>query len=315
MIFADDVQKPEGPVALLDGSWLIVEGSSERGCITHLSSDGKSRRAICKTGRPNGLAVDANGVIWVAESKIPSLLRLTMDGLCEVVATGCNGEPFFFPNDLCFGPDGAIYMIDSGVSIDAFAPNDQIRTDYESVHYDGRVYRIDPQTGSVRMIDRAIRFTNGIAFGADDRLYVNETVTGNVYRYEWIGNEVSGPRAVFGNVVRANAPPGWKGPDGMTFDEQRIHYVAVFGQGDITILGLQGEVVSRIPTLRMLPTNLAFAASGTRRILITEYEHAQMDIHTTDSDDLRLWDGRKGVIARSPAGSIATKITPTRDIA
>jgi gluconolactonase len=315
MIFAEDVQKPEGPVALLDGSWLIVEGSPERGCITHLSSDGKSRRAICKTGRPNGLAVDVNEVIWVAESKIPSLLRLTMDGHCEVVATMCDGEPFLFPNDLCFGPDGAIYMTDSGVSIDAFAPNGQIRTDYATVHYDGRVYRIDPQTGSVRLIDRAIRFTNGIAFGADDRLYVNETVTGYVYRYEWIGNEVSGPRAVFGNVVRVDAPPGWKGPDGMAFDELGFLYVAVFGQGDITILGLQGEVVSRIPTLGMLPTNLAFAASGASRILVTEYEHAQMEIHTTDSNGLRLWDGRKRVLPQSPVGSEATTIRPSQEIA
>jgi gluconolactonase len=315
MIFAEDVQKPEGPVALLDGSWLIVEGSSERGCITHLSADGQSRRAICKTGRPNGLAVDANEVIWVAESKIPSLLRLTMDGHCEVVASECDGEPFLFPNDLCFGPDGAIYMTDSGVSIDAFAPNGHIRTDYATLNYDGRVYRIDPQTGSVRLIDRAIRFTNGIAFGADDRLYVNETVTGNIYRYEWIGNEVSGLRAVFGNVVRANAPPGWKGPDGMAFDERGFLYVAVFGQGDITILGLQGEVVSRIPTLGMLPTNLAFAASGACRIFVTEYEHAQMEIHTTDSNGLRLWDGRKRVLTQSPVSSVATTISPSQEIA
>src|SRR5580658_1297263 len=102
MVFAEDAQKPEGPVALPDGSWLIVEGSAGRGCVTHLSEDGRTRRTIRKTGRPNGLAVDVDGAIWVAESKTPSLLRLTMDGECKVVATECDGEPFLFPNDLCF---------------------------------------------------------------------------------------------------------------------------------------------------------------------------------------------------------------------
>jgi gluconolactonase len=38
-----------------------------------------------------------------------------MDGATRIVATGCQGEPFLFPNDLCFGPDGALYVTDSGV--------------------------------------------------------------------------------------------------------------------------------------------------------------------------------------------------------
>src|ERR1700753_1103696 len=117
MIMASDLHSPEGPVALPDGTWLIVEGGAERGCVTRLSPTGQ-RSVIKQTGRPNGLAVDAAGVIWVAESKAPSLLRLTLDGHCEVVATACDGEPFLFPNDLCFGPDGALYLTDSGVQID-----------------------------------------------------------------------------------------------------------------------------------------------------------------------------------------------------
>src|SRR5580698_11057921 len=98
MVFAEDTRNPEGPVALADGSWLIVEGSEDRGCVTHLGRDGKTRRTIRKTGRPNGLTVDADGAIWVAESKTPSLLRLTMEGECKVVATECEGEALLFPN-------------------------------------------------------------------------------------------------------------------------------------------------------------------------------------------------------------------------
>jgi gluconolactonase len=291
MIFAHDVRNPEGPVALPDGSWLIVEGSADRGCVTHLSRDGKTRRTIRKTGRPNGLAVDADGAIWVAESKTPSLLRLTMDGECKVVATECDGEPFLFPNDLCFGPDGALYLTDSGVHIDSFAPNGTIRPDYLDVKYDGRVYRVEPRTGSVSLIDRGIKFTNGIAFDADDRLYVNETLTGNIYRYGWRDGKIDSPGELYGNVIRADAPPGWKGPDGMAFDERGLLYVAVFGQGDVTALGLDGKVVKRIATHGMLPTNLAFALPGNRSICVTEYQHARIEVFSVESDGLGLWDG------------------------
>jgi len=278
-------------VALPDGTWLIVEGGTERGCVTHLCADGQTRRVIKKTGRPNGLALDAQGVIWVAESKVPSLVRLTMEGNAEVVATSCDGEAFLFPNDLCFGPDGAIYMTDSGVFIDDFAPNNQIRPDYMDVRYDGRIYRVDVGTGKVKKLDSGIKFTNGIAFGSDRLLYANETLTGNIYRYDHKDGEISGPRVLFGNVIRPESSPGWKGPDGMAFSTDGRLYVAVFGQGDVTVLGKRGEVVERIPTAGKLATNVAFALPGRKRIHVTEYELGQMEAFDVPTDGLPLWTG------------------------
>jgi len=76
MLFASDLDVPEGPVLLPDRSWLCVEMGAGRGCVTHIGADGKSKRVVAKTGRPNGLAIDKNGIIWVAESSTPSLLRL-----------------------------------------------------------------------------------------------------------------------------------------------------------------------------------------------------------------------------------------------
>ncbi len=287
MVFSNFFSAPEGPVALLDGTWLIVEGGADRGCVTQISQDGQDKRVVSKTGRPNGLAVDSEGVIWVAESKTPSVVRLTMDGKAEVVATGSDGEPFLFPNDLCFGPDGALYLTDSGVVIQDFAPNNKIRPDYMSVNYDGRVYRIDVETGKVTKLDTGIKFTNGIAFGPDKLLYVNETLTGNIYRYKSNG----GPRVLFGNVIRPDAPPGWKGPDGMAFGEDGRLYVAVFGQRDVTVLGRGGEVSERIPTDGNLPTNVAFALPGRKRIHVTEYEFGQMEAFDVPCDGLPPWTG------------------------
>jgi gluconolactonase len=299
-VFTTGLSAPEGPVALPDGTWLIVEGGAARGCVTHISADGVTKRIIRKTGRPNGLAVDSRGDIWVAESKVPSLVRLTMEGKAEVVVTSCDGEAFLFPNDLCFGPDGALYLTDSGVFIDDFAPNNQIRPDYMNVKYDGRVYRVDIATGRVKKLDSGIKFTNGIAFGPDRLLYVNETLTGNIYRYKWHGDEITGPRALFGNVISPTAPPGWKGPDGMAFSTDGRLYVAVFGQRDVTVLGKRGEVVERITTLGKLPTNVAFALPGEKRLHITEYEFGQMELAGVPTDGLPLWTD---VPAQSHTGS------------
>jgi len=237
LIFATDLGDPEGPVALPDGTWLVVEGTAARGCVTQISSDGKKKRIIQKTGLPNGLAVDRHGVIWVAESEVPSLIRLTMEGKAEVVATNCDGEPFLFPNDLCFGPDGTLYLTDSGILVPNFCPGNKIRPDYMSLKYDGRVYRVDVGSGKVTMLDNGIQFTNGIAFGPDGLLYVNETITGNIYSYGIENGSVAGRRTPFGNVIHPDAPPGFKGPDGMAFSTDGRLYVAVFGQHDIIVLG------------------------------------------------------------------------------
>ena len=293
MTFATGLSAPEGPVALPDGTWLIVEGGAERGCVTQISADGQNKRVVAKTGRPNGLAVDSTGVIWVAESSVASLVRLTMAGKTEVVATECDGESFLFPNDLCFGPDGALYLTDSGVVIQEFAPGNRIRADYLSVPYDGRVYRVDVATGRVTKIDGGIKFTNGIAFGPDDLLYANETLTGNIYCYGWKDGSIAGARVLFGNVIRPDAPPGWKGPDGMAFGQDGRLYVAVFGQQDVTVLDSQGKVAERLPTQGILPTNVAFGLPGQKRLYATEYELGQIEAFDVDCDGLTLWSGAR----------------------
>ena len=88
-----------------------------------------------------------------------------------------DGEPFLFPNDLCLGPDGALYLTDSGVVIQEFAPNNQIRPDYTSVYYDGRVYRIDIASGRVEKIDSGIKFTISFLVSTANGQFPNSLVS------------------------------------------------------------------------------------------------------------------------------------------
>ncbi len=290
MLFSTGLSVPEGPVILQDGSWLVVEMGPDRGCITHISKDGKEKRVVAKTGRPNGLAVDRHGYIWAAESQNPSLLKVTLDGEVEEVLTSCGDEKFLFPNDLAFGPDGMLYLTDSGILFDDFAPGGSVRSDYLDLAIDGRVYRINPGTREIEKIDSGIQFTNGIAFGPDDNLYVNETITGMIYKYEWRDGNVIGGRQDFGNVIAPDAPEGIKGPDGMKFGADGRLYVTVFAQGDVTILDADGQVSERIKTEGSFPTNLAFGLPGDKRIYVTEDEHGTLEVYDVGIDGYRLFD-------------------------
>jgi gluconolactonase len=289
MYFAEGLGDPEGPVVLTDGSWLVVEMTPDRGCVTHISRDGKNKRVLAKTGRPNGLAVDRDGFIWVAESLKPSLIKLSMDGKTEVFLTECHGEEFIFPNDLAFGPDGKLYMTDSGFFVEDFVKDGKVRGDYRELSYDGRVYVIDTVTKKIARIDKGIKFTNGIAFGPGGDLYVNETITGMVYRYRWSAGKVTGGREAFGNVLIEEEYKDIRGPDGMKFGADGNLYCTVYGQGDITVLGPDGDVLKRIRTEGSKPTNCAFGLPGDTKLYVTEVELGALEVLDAGTEGLPLY--------------------------
>lgn len=159
---------------------------------------------------------------------------------------GEGADRFLFPNDLCFGPNGLLYMTDSGMAAEDFINGQAFVDDYMNLDWDGRVYEIDPAAMKVlRVLDRKIRFTNGIAFGPDNQLYANASFTGEIYRYDVLG-EASPKRAVFGNVLQPDSNPDFKGPDGMAFGTNGRLYCTVYNQKNVTVLDRRGEVVDRL---------------------------------------------------------------------
>jgi gluconolactonase len=148
-VFVGELGFPEAPVLLPDGSFLFTEMTPDTGCVTWVSSDGQARRRVARTGRPNGLAADAAGNIWVAETLQKALLKLSLDGRYEAFARAGAGRPFLFLNDLAFAPNGDLYLTDSGVELEEFAPGGALNPEWENIKYDGRVYRVDVRSGEV----------------------------------------------------------------------------------------------------------------------------------------------------------------------
>lgn len=256
-VVAKDVLEPEGPVCLEDGQVYLVEMAKARACVSRIDRNGGRHEVGRPGGRPNGLTIDGSGNLWIAGGDRETVVCMAPDGRILKSFLGPDGDPYLWPNDLAFGPNGLLYLTDSGILPDDFIDGQKIRDDYRTVPYHGRVFEIDPKNGKVlRTLDTGLRFTNGIAFDADDVLYVNETLSGNVYRYNVFGKNAP-KREVFGNVINGK-PDAFVGPDGMAFGTDGRLYCTVFGQGDVTVLDRAGKVAERIKTNGQRPTNIAF---------------------------------------------------------
>ena len=288
-IFAANIGAPEGPVTLPDGSMYVTEMSKTTLNVTKLNSQGE-RRVVKKTGgRPNGLAIDGEGLIWIAEAGHRALICMDPHGheIKRLEGDDAYGR-FYFPNDLVFGPDGHLYMTDSGMALTDCLDGQNFVEGFMDLEWDGRVYEIDPKTMTiVRLLDSKMQFTNGIAFGPDNRLYANASLPGEIYRYD-VFDSKQPKRELFANVLQRDNQTGFKGPDGMKFGLDGRLYCAVYGQQNVTVLDTDGSVADRLKLDGACPTNLAFARKG-RKILVTEVSKGQVESIDVPCDGLDLF--------------------------
>jgi gluconolactonase len=304
MILVGGLGAPETPRLLPGGTaWLCVEMADDRGCVTRISLDGATVETVARTGKPNGLTVDRDSVAWVANAlPVPAIVRVTPTGKTETWMDAVEGRAMLLPNDLCFGPDGLLYVTDSGMHISDWLVDGDIRPDYVQASFDGRVYELDLAARSGRILVDGIRFANGIAFGPDGHLYVNEMISGDVFRLRFDQGRPTGEREPFGNVMSPGWTGGFRGPDGMGFGADGRLYCTVFGEGAIAVLGPDGAVAERIRTSGRRPTNLAWGPGRDQRIYVTEMELGTIEIHLTTTVGLALHAGGSSqVVERSPA--------------
>lgn len=287
VIVARGLDQPEGPVALSDGTWLVVE-MGPRGAVSSIDRQGHVTRRL-HTGRPNGLALIDDDVL-IAESQQRRVIRVALADLLEaevdrtpqppvtdVASHDEQGRAMLFPNDLCVGPDGAIYLTDSGMTLKALLSGVSLSNDMDRSLFDGRLYRIDPASGQVLTLDAGLGHLNGLSFGVDGHLYVNDTLSGEVLRYE-LGERPGhvADRTVFANVIDPSVSPpdcfiAVIGPDGQAHDTEGNLYVAVVNQAEVVVIGHDGRWTDRLRTHGRQPTNVAFGFDEPA-IYVTERE-------------------------------------------
>ncbi|HET6795236.1 MAG TPA: SMP-30/gluconolactonase/LRE family protein [Acidimicrobiales bacterium] len=278
---AEGLNFPEGPVALADGSVLVVEIKS--GTLARVAPDGSITRVADCGGGPNGAAIGPDGKVYVCNNggfewsefggmNIPGgqpddyiggrIQRVDIDtGKVEDVYTECNGERLKGPNDIVFDEHGGFWFTDLGKT----RPREVDR---------GALYYAQPDGSSITEVVFPLDHPNGVGLSPDgSRVYVAETNSGRVWVWDLAGpGEVKpGNPLMPGGATLLHRFDGYQLLDSLAVDSEGNVCVATLLTGAITVLTPDGNVreVIGLPEYDALVTNICFGGPDLRTAWIT----------------------------------------------
>jgi gluconolactonase len=247
----------EGPVWTHDGRLLVT--SMSRGLVFEVALDGAPARPLIEPGGgPNGLAEDADGVLWIAQNGgtilasrsqrpvRPSLQRWDGGEVEDLAVDGLDG-----PNDCVLAPDGRIWFTDprGRASAEGAQP--------------GRLCAYDPASGALTVLRDGLRYPNGLAFGLDPAdFFLAETLSRRILRFR-----VGADGALSEPETFAELPVGE--PDGIAFDVRGRLHVAATTADCVVVLDADGSLAETLELGPSFPTNLCFGGPDGRTLLVT----------------------------------------------
>jgi gluconolactonase len=264
---------PEGPIALDDGTIVLVE--IERGTLSRVHPEGRIEVIADLGGGPNGAAMGPDGAVYVCNNggfrweDTPGFLvpagtpddyttgrieRVDLDtGHADVLYSECEGQRLNGPNDIVFDKTGGMWFTDLGKTYDTYRDM-------------GVVYYARPDGSHISAQIRHRETPNGIGLSPDEKtLYFAETMTGRVWAYT-----ISSP----GEVDPASGRllvglPGFQLFDSLAVDGEGNVCVATLINGGITIVSPDGENVRHVPMDDPFTTNICFGGNNLRTAFIT----------------------------------------------
>jgi gluconolactonase len=274
----DGLRFPEGPVAMPDGSVLVVELMA--GCVTRVRPDGSKETVAEPGGSPNGAAIGPDGALYVCNSggwdfhevmglAIPStdlpahhgggrIERIDIDsGDVKVLYTECDGHKLIGPNDIVFDAQGGMWF------------TDHARREGRVQHL-GAIYYAQPDGSSIREVVFPSESPNGIGLSPDgSRLYAAETHTGRVYAWE-----VVAPGEVATNAAGATGAvlcglPGLQLFDSLGVDGDGNVVVATLVTGALTVISPAGEVLDQVLIGDPMTTNVCWGGADMKTAYVT----------------------------------------------
>ena len=207
---------------------------------------------------PNGSAVHWNGDCYVTDLLGRRIARCTPSGQVFTVVDAFEGGSLGTPNDLTFHPSGAIYFT---------APKGHYAEDPPP----GRVYRLGPG-GDLRLA-ADVPWPNGVNVNADGSvLYVADSSTGEVLTHDIRADGTLANRAALADL-REGQDNLWA-VDGMCLDVEGNIYVAVYGSYRVRRVTPEGEIDLDIPVGHEKPANCCFGGPENDELFITCREGA-----------------------------------------
>jgi gluconolactonase len=277
-VVTDGLQFPEGPIAMSDGSVLLVE--IRRQTLTRVFPDGRQEIVAQLDGGPNGAAIGPDGAVYVVNNggfewvtgpngqvtthghaphgyTSGSVQRVDLrTGAVKTLYVECDGRPLRGPNDLVFDRSGGMWFTDPG------------KVDKEWIHH-GHLLYARPDGSLIRRVRDPMVTPNGVGLSPDQKtLYVAETLTSRLYSFAITGpGTIAEPSGAWNEGVRGPLP-GRQMLDSLAVEADGNVCVGTLINGGITVFGTDGAV-EHIPMPDPMVTNICFGGPDMRDAWIT----------------------------------------------
>jgi gluconolactonase len=251
---ADGFQFTEGPVWVPD-EYLVFSDIPADTIYKWSPGEGKAEVFRRPSGHSNGLTLDRQGRLVACEHD-RRLSRTEPDGTVVTLAERYQGKRLNSPNDIVVKSDGRIYFTDPPYGLPG-------QSEGKELDVNG-VYRLDPEDGTLALVDASFERPNGLAFSPDESvLYVDDSYGGHVRAFDVGEDGMLSNGRVFVKLER----PGAAGvPDGMKVD---VHgNVFCTGPGGVWVVAPSGEVLGTIDVPEV-PANLAWGDEDLKTLYIT----------------------------------------------
>jgi len=267
------LKRPEDVVVGRDGR---VWASDQSSACAEVTPDGTLRRLGRAGGAPNGINMDAQGRIVIANyglgDSVPGpLQRLDVEtGALEVLCGEIDGRALVSSNYPVVDRAGNIWCSHSTWDVKAA----------EAGANDGFVYRVRPD-GRAEVMARGFAFANGLALDDDESyLYICQSIGRNVVRCPIGRDGRLGPAEPYGPILGEPAFPRaspeqrarFGATDGCGFDQDGNLWVTLVVAGKIVAITPSGRVETIVhdPTGEIMswPTNVTWGGPDLRDLYI-----------------------------------------------
>jgi gluconolactonase len=285
-VMATGLQFPEGPIAMPDGSVLVVEIAAGR--LTRVYPNGEKKVVAEVGGGPNGAALGPDGHCYICNNggfswrtdkgfKRPTgaatdyrggaIQRVNLEtGAVQTLYTHCGDIPLHGPNDIVFDRDGGFWFTDFGKTFE-----DRIMR--------GSVYYARMDGSHITCAAHPVLTPNGVGLSPDGRtLYVSETETSRLWSYPVLGPGELGhepwPSPNGGRLVHGLA--GFQRFDSLAVEENGNICVATLVRGGISVFSPHGELLEFHEAPEGYCTNICFGGADRRTAFITLSGYGQL---------------------------------------
>jgi gluconolactonase len=277
---ASDLRFPEGPVAMPDGSIVLVE--IERRTLSRVTADGRVQVIATLGGGPNGAAMGPDGKIYVtnngglkflerpgrlfpvaqADDYTTGSIQVVdpVTGKFETLYEACDGQRLRGPNDLVFDRAGGFWFTDLGKTRERDADR-------------GAVYYARADGSKITEAIFPLERPNGVGLSPDERtLYVVETPTARCWSFTLSGpGQIESANGTYrgekGRVVVGLG--GYQMFDSLAVDSEGHIAAATLITGAVSDIWPDGSRVDQYTLPDMMVTNVCFGGRDLRTAFAT----------------------------------------------